>query len=88
MRFLMAKEGNMGQAKTFGYSYKLRTAEEDERAKRLVRKNKDRFEIDNRGADGTFFYYLPRGRHGSQIQYDNGMKISTWIETGQGVEPD
>jgi hypothetical protein len=78
----------MGKAKTFGFSHELENAEQERRAKKLVRKARDRFEI-SRNEDGVlFFYYIPKGIHGSQAQYQNGLQIVKWIETGRGPEPE
>ncbi len=76
----------MGIARTYGYSLMLKTSTEKQRAKRLVRKNKDRFEIEEK-IDGVVFYYLPSGSPGSEAMHKDGLKIASWVEKGQGTEP-
>ncbi len=76
----------MGRARTFGFSLKLLTAEARKRAEKLARKNKGRYEIEQK-VDGPYLYYLPEGVHGSETQYDNGLLISAWVEKGEGTEP-
>jgi hypothetical protein len=52
-----------------------------------VRKARDRFEIAKNEDGVLIFYYLPKGAEGSQ-QWNNGLKIVKWIETGRGPEPE
>jgi hypothetical protein len=76
----------MGRARSYGYSLMLGTPASKRRAKRLVQKNKDRFEIEEK-IDGLFFYYLPPGVFGSEEIHENGLVIANWVETGRGTEP-